>query len=92
MNSTHYLGEHARVTRERLEELAKDFSSWIYETMNNSSPTFCECEIINKCVATGKTPEEIAVLAYISGKTITEVGVMRAMESISIMKGSSTKN
>lgn len=90
--STHYLGEHSKVTKERLEELATEFGAWIYEAMNNGGPTFCECELINKCVAVGKTPEEIAVLAYISGKTMTEVGVLRAMESISIQKGSSIKN
>lgn len=91
--TTHYIGEHVGVPKQRLEQLAGTFGRWIYEVLNNTDPAFCECQIISKCVAEGKTPEEIAVLAYISGKTMAESGgAENVVTSIQNSKGSSIKN
>lgn len=77
----HYIGKHVNVTDKRLEELSKVFVPWLMDTYLEQD-TFCECDIVKKILEVTQDPAEIATMAYITGRRMSEVEAMTALQNV----------
>lgn len=70
MQSDHTLGSHIGVTQERLDEMRDEFIDWFVVELKSHNTDLCHCNVIDKCTKIGRTPQEVATLAFQIGEAL----------------------
>lgn len=65
----HTVGAHLGVTGDRLDKIKDEFIDYM-EDIEKRQLDVCDCDLIKKAMEIGKTPEEIATLAFSVGQLV----------------------